>query len=211
MKKFFVSAAVVAILVGVGRTALSETPAARPAVVAHKVGLIDMARVFKDYKKFETLRDDLKREFEKSQNEGKTQAVQIQKLQEEMKQFEATSPEFLSREKQLTQLATELQAFGKVAQRDLMRKEAEIYKTIYLETQDLVEKYAQHYQYTLIIRFNSEPLDTTNPQKMLQDLNRQVVYHRDEDDITDSILQHLNRQYTRQIQRTATSGAPAQQ
>ena len=47
--------------------------AAAPAAASnlpHKVGLIDMAHVFKNYKKFEALREDLKIEISESENKA---------------------------------------------------------------------------------------------------------------------------------------------
>lgn len=207
MKKLFVSAVVVAALTGMFATAVGQNRAgnASSAGVPHKIGLIDMARVFKEYKKFATLREDLKHEFEKSQGEAKAQAVQLQQLREQLKTFEPGSPEFVEREKQITKLSAELQAFAQVTQRDLMRREADIYKTIYLEVADVVKQYAEYYDYTLVIRFNGESLDSANPQEILQRLNRKVVYHREDDDITVPVLKYLNREY----QKQANAAGPA--
>ncbi|HEY4261494.1 MAG TPA: OmpH family outer membrane protein, partial [Schlesneria sp.] len=77
----------------------------------------------------------------------------------------------------------------------------------YNETSEAVKKYADFYKYTLVIRFNREDLDTENPQNLLQGMNRQVVYHRGEDDITVSVLDYLNRRYT-PTTPTATKPAP---
>src|SRR6202023_2628923 len=54
---------------------------ASPAVEAspHKIGLIDMARVFKSYKKFEAMRDELKGELTKSEEKFKAMTEQIKK------------------------------------------------------------------------------------------------------------------------------------
>jgi hypothetical protein len=57
----------------------------------------------------------------------------------------------------------------------------------------MVEKYAVHFKYTLIIRFNREDLDTENPAQLLQGMNRQVVYYRGDDDITTPVLESLNK------------------
>jgi outer membrane protein len=102
----------------------------------------------------------------------------------------------LQYEKEFAQKKSDFEAFRAVAQRDFMRKEAQIYKTVYLEVVDAVRKYAYHYQYSLIMRFNSEKLDASDPQKLIQGLQRPVIYHRSEDDITASVIDYLNRNYT---------------
>ena len=68
MKRIIASAAAVAVLAGVtGFTAKAwgQAPQASSSL-PQKVGLIDMAEVFKSYKKFETLRKDLEGEIAQS-------------------------------------------------------------------------------------------------------------------------------------------------
>ena len=77
-----------------------------------------------------------------------------------------------------------------------MRRESQIYKTVYLEVSDAVQKYADYYKYTLIIRFDRQGLDDkATPPEVVQRMNKQVVFHRTDDDITDAVLQYLNRLY----------------
>jgi outer membrane protein len=210
VKRIIVSAAAAAVLTGLfglawGQTAASKAKTAAPAPaasssLAHKVGLIDMARVFKEYKKFEILREDLKSEIENSDQQAKAMAQKIQETQTALKDapFKKDSPEYLALETKLTQQMSEFETFRKVAQRDFLRKEADIYKTIYLEALDVVKQAATAWNYTLVIRFNSEELETEDPAKLIQGLNRQVVFSRSEDDITDPVLKYLNEKYERQ-------------
>jgi len=194
VKKLFVLAVMSVSLVGFWAGVQAQTGATAPTVT-HKVGLIDMARVFREYTKFSVLREDLKGEISQSDEKAKSMALQINKLRDEMKQFKQGSPEFITRENNLTKLTTEFETFRKQVQRDFLRKEADIYKTIYLEVVDVVKKYAEYYKYTLVLRFNGEKLDTDDPQKLIQGMNRQVVFHRPEDDITPSVIEYLNRKY----------------
>ncbi|MCA9072446.1 MAG: OmpH family outer membrane protein [Planctomycetaceae bacterium] len=184
-----------------------NTASAQDAAVApSKVGLIDMAHVFKNYEKFKVLRDDLKTEIQGSDQKAKSMAGQIKTVQDQLKTFTEGSPEYLAKEKELASLASDFEAFRKVAQRDFLRKEAEIYKTVYLEVSDAVKLYAQHYKYAVILRFNREDInDAKNPEGVLQSMNRQVVYHYSKFDITDAVLQYLNQRYD----RTAGRAQPA--
>lgn len=219
MKKILLSAAAVAVLAGFssfvvtawGQAQKNQPPASPPqgAAPTHKIGLIDMAHIFKNYKKFNTLRDDLKVEIEASDKKAREMAETIKATQEQMKTFKEGSPDFAATEKRLAELTTEFETFRKVQQREFLRKESAIYKTVYLEASDAVEKYAQYYGYTLIIRFNREGLDSADdPQTVIQRMNRQVVYHTPDDDITDKILGYLNREYS-QAAGGAPAGAPA--
>lgn len=186
----------------------NEKPAAAQSNTPHKVGLIDMAHVFKNYKKFEALRDDLKQEIGESENKAKEMQTELQQMQQNMKDVKEGSKEYAKAEQDIVKKAAEFEAFRRTASREFLKKESQIYLQVYNETSDAVKKYADFYKYTLVIRFNREDLDTENPQNLLQGMNRQVVYHRGEDDITVSVLDYLNRRYT-PTPANGGGGAPA--
>lgn len=203
MKRIFVSAAAAALLTagaflsvsawtGPAGTAWGQGGAA-PAG-PHKIGLIDMAEVFKKYKKFERLREGLKQEIEQSDAEAKQMAGRIQTLGGKLKQLTDGSPEYTKMEQEIIGLTSELEGFRKGKQREFLRKESQIYKTIYLEVTDAVKKYSSFYKYTLIVRFNRQSLEEAeNPGDVIQRMNQLVVDYRSEDDITDSVLDYLNK------------------
>ncbi len=148
MKKSILSSFAVALTFGCLLSV--QTASAQDTPAPSRVGLIDMAHVFKNYDKFKALRDDLKAEIQNSDQQAKSMAAHIKTVQDQMKAFTEGTPEYLQHEKELAKLVSDFEAFRKVAQRDFMRKEADIYKTVYLEIADAVKLYAQHYK----IRFD---------------------------------------------------------
>jgi len=216
VKKVIVSASAVAVLVAgltlAGSARGQNTKGAGAAEadqVPHKVGLIDMAYVFKKYTKFDNLRDGLKAEISKSEEQVKLAAKQLNDLQTKMKTYKEGSEEYKGVEQVLLKKSTEFETFRKSQQREFLRQESQIYKTVYMEVSALVQRYAKTYQYTLIIRFNREdPEASENPQEVMQRMNKQVVYYREDDDITESIVEALNQRYAKKAGAT-TSGRSA--
>lgn len=202
------SAAVGAGLLLAPRTGVSQEkpkPAAA-ASVPHQVGLIDMAYVFKEYAKFKAMSESLKTEVEATDNEAKGMVQELQSLQAQLTsgQIAAGSPDHTALEGKFVAKQTELEAFRKMKQREFLRKEADIYKAVYLEVQDAVKLYADYHKFTLIMRFNRETVEgAENPQEIIQSMNRPVVYHRTQDDITEPILRYLNEQYKKTAARPA--------
>ena len=194
--------------VGLGQESTRGGTASASAAMPHQVGLIDMAHVFKEYSKFKALSEALKQEVEGVDNQAKGMVEELQQLQARIKSGTLVegSPDYNTIEQQFLTKSTELETFRKMKQREFLRKEADIYKTVYLEVQDAVQQYARIYHYTLIMRFSRDQVESAeNPQEIIQSMNRPVVYHRNRDDLTDPILKYLNEQYG----RTATrAGAP---
>ncbi|HIE98455.1 MAG TPA: OmpH family outer membrane protein [Fuerstia sp.] len=178
----------------------AQSPA--PPTKGHRVGLIDMAHVFQHYKKFEELRSGLQAEIEKSDAEAKVMVERLQKGQAEIKKFDSGSPEYEQREKQLLDLKGEFDAFRAATQRRLARRESETFKVIYTDVTKAVKLYAEYAHFDHVMRFNRKGIEEiTNPQEAVQTMNKTFIYTNSENDITDVVLQYLNKPYA--------SGAPA--
>lgn len=168
------------------------------------IALIDMAEVFKNYKKFEAMRETLKTEITASEEEMKKEITALQDLNARLQKLEESSPEYARVEKELASKAAELEGKRKVKQREFLRKESTIYKAIYMEATEAVSKYADYYKYTLVLRFNRTDLtENDDAKKVIDGMNKQVVYYRPEHDITDAVLKYLNDRYTREVSAAA--------
>jgi outer membrane protein len=211
VRKYLLPALAVAIVTCLAsQPVLAQNNTAAP--LPHKVGLIDMAHVFKNYKKFEALREALKSEIEAADREAQAKAGQIKKLQEELKSgvFKAGSADYNNLESQITHAVAEFESFRKQNQREFLEKEANLYKTVYLEVSETVALYARHYKYTLVLRFNRDKIqDAQDPKEILNSMNHQVVFHVPEDDITLSVLKYLNDRYAPSTASKPDANAPA--
>jgi len=195
---------VVALLAAVAVSVISPVlaqDAAKPAAKdasPHRVGLVDMAEVFQGYKKFEDMRSELQAEIEKSDAEAKLMVERMQKRQQEMVESKLApgSAQYEQGEKELLDSKGEFEAFRAATQRKLARRESEMFKVIYSDTTSMVKKYAEFAKFTVVMRFDRKDInDETAPNEAVQRMNKQVVYYRIEDDITNVVLDTLNKQY----------------
>lgn len=202
MKKLVVLSTVLAITaaamicgMGTDRVAAQATP----STSQHKIALIDMAHVFKNYSKFESMRESLKTEITASEEKIKGDLEQLKALQEKLQMLTESSPGYAQAEAELASKAAEIDAGRKVMQRDFLRKESQIYKQVYMEVTGAVKMYAEYYNYTLVLRFNRSQLQEDDaPRDVINGMNKQVVYHRSEDDITDAVLDYLNKKHAKE-------------
>lgn len=173
---------------------------------AGKIGLIDIVHVFKEYDKVKTMLKSLAEEAKENESALKTKVQDMQQLQKQLKTgtFAPDSPQYKQIEQKLIGMSTEIETERKVRQLEFVKKESEIYKSVYVEIQDTVGMFAKHYNYDVILKFSRAKVDeATNPQQVMASMNRQVVHFDPQDDITEPILRYLNQQYAK------TAGAPA--
>ncbi|MBX3441192.1 MAG: OmpH family outer membrane protein [Planctomyces sp.] len=200
MKKLIVCSAAFALAAGVflsQRDVLGQAASGAKPASPHQVGLIDMAYVFKNYDKFKASTEQLQADIKAADDQAKAMVEGMKQLQERLGSLQKGSPDHKKAEEAIITAQTKLETFRKTSQLDFLRREADVYKTVYLEVQKTVEQYARAYNYTLIMRFNRAPVeDADNPQEIIQSMNRQVVFYRGEDDLTDPILKYLNEKFT---------------
>jgi Skp family chaperone for outer membrane proteins len=214
VKKLFLSLSAAVLCAGVALApapAFAQAGAAPAAKSTHQVGLIDMAFVFKNYDKFKTMTKALQEEAQGAQKKADAMIEEMKSLQSKLQGGDLAegSPDYVRIESQLLKMQTDLETYRKVSQRDFLRKEADIYKTIYLEVQTAVNDYADYYKYTLILRFNRQEVsEADNPQQILNSLGRQVVFYRKSDDLTTPILQYLNDEFKKNGGTAPAAAAP---
>lgn len=180
---------------------------AKANATPHKVGLIDMAHVFKNYKKFKQLREDLKKEIQKSDNQAKGMVEKLKELQANLKspKFKKDSPQVKAWRKQFIELSATYQSYRQEEQAKFLEREAQIYRTVYLEVAAAVKIYAEWYKYTLILRWNSEGVaEAKGAKTILGRMNRQVIYVKEGLDITVPILTYVNQQYIKTTNKGGT-------
>jgi outer membrane protein len=216
VKKLILCSAAVAVAAGLFLSTGRSHGQAGAEGPPHQIGLIDMAFVFKKYDKFKTQTEALQASIKNADEQAKAKVELMKQMQERLTTLQSGSPDYSKTEAQLIQAQTELETFRKKSQLDFLRSEADIYKTVYLEVQKTVEQYAKAYKYTLIMRFNRSPVeDADNPQEIIQSMNRQVVFYQNRDDLTDPILEYLNKEFAKKsggaaaTPKTATGGPAA--
>lgn len=208
MRKLILAATGLACLAGISFSIATAQVDAQPAAeVTHKIGLIDMGYVFREYDKNKILNEELMLELQEAEGKMKQMVATLQAAQQQLKQLKEGTPEFAEREKKYAEMTTKFNTDQTMMKRDLQKKNAKITHTIYQEVQDAVARLARHNGYTLVLRFNREEISSTDSQKLMETLNQQVVYHRNGDDMTDVVLDMLQKKYDK-AKPTAGSTAP---
>ncbi|MDP7277466.1 MAG: OmpH family outer membrane protein [Planctomycetaceae bacterium] len=186
-----------------GPLAVAQAQETKPSASPHKIALIDISRVLKEYKKVDSLRTEIKGEITKSEQTRRAMVKQSETLKGKLKapNIEPASAKAVELEKQLLKLEAEFNAFKKSERARILRLEAQLLKTIHGEIKAVVKRAAEAWGYTLVLRFNSDNSNSSNPNTVVGQLQRQVVFYRTDDDITQPVVEYLNKQYSAQVKR----------
>ena len=95
-------------------------------------------------------------------------------------------------EEELAKKAAELNLRVSIQKKDFLEQEAKIYYNVYQEVIDCVKYHCDTNGVSLVLRFNGDPIDRNDPQEVLKELNKSVLYYNRAIDITPIILEKLN-------------------
>ena len=175
-------------------TAQAQAPARAPQA-APQIALLDVSAVFKNHRRMQAMMDDMKKDVERAEQAVRAEREAIRNLAERLKEFRKGTPDYRAIEEELTKKQADLSVRIQLQKKEFLQREAKIFYTVYQEIQQEVAYYASAYGVSLVLRSSSEQADIENPQEVLAYLNRDVVWNARQIDITNYILDRLNKRY----------------
>jgi Skp family chaperone for outer membrane proteins len=181
------TATVVAILFSVGFAA----PQAH-AQTGTNVAVIDIPYIFKNFTRFTQAIDDIKKDIDEYKNVVKNQQDQLRVEAQKLELYKPGTKEYRDQEEKITQMRLQFQLESTKRQKEFMEREGQAYFTAYREVERVVAEFAQRNRIGLVLRFSAEEMDPTQRDSIMQGINQMVVY-QDRLNITEAILEQLNR------------------
>ena len=155
------------------------------------VAVLDVAKVFKENRDFESkmqsiksTADQLKASIQQKQEAIKQEAAGLQ-------QYEVGSPDRNKLEAELVQKQAKLRTEAHQAEVDLLSKEAGVYYQTYQQMQSILSSLSTEYGISLVLRFDSETVDANNRGEVIKGVNRAVVYQQGLD-LTTMVIEKMS-------------------
>lgn len=205
MKKLSVWAILTGSLILLAASSAFAQAPARPAGTS--VAVVDINFIFKNHARFNQKMEEIKGEIENFERHLRDERDKITAKTEELQKIPAGSPQYKQLEESIASMHTTLSLETGRKRKEILENEAKVYYNAYREIEDHVALFADKYGIGLVLRFNSEEMDVTKRDSVLQGINRAVVFQRNLN-ITNAILEELNRETP--PQRFSNQRPPAQ-
>jgi Skp family chaperone for outer membrane proteins len=168
---------------------------------------LNVQKVFQDYKKFQQLSENLKAKLEAKEKELMDMEQQIKGKADSIQQMQAQADRD-NAQKEIQEMKFDYEKSRRDARQEFLTAEADMYATCYAEMYDLVQAYCKQHNYYVVLRLqDAESKDKSTPNKILQTLNREVVYSHPNLDLTQVITEGLNQNFERVQARGAGGGS----
>jgi Skp family chaperone for outer membrane proteins len=195
-----------AVAAALGQTAIhAQAPASAPATArpAAHVAVIDVGYVFKNHTRFKQAMDKMKDEVMQAENSLKAERDRINGLMEQLKGFNVGTPEYKKLEAEVAKAQGDFSVNAQLQKKDFMDREAKVYLQVYNEIERGVSQFARDNGIAVVHRFDGDPVDATDRNRILGSITKPIVYYDPQIDITPDVLRMLNG--------AAVAGAPAAQ
>jgi Skp family chaperone for outer membrane proteins len=172
----------------------SAAPAGQPAGSGPRLALIDITRIFKTHTRFKQMMEEMKRDVQAAEAKVKADRITIDKLiQEQLPSFNKGTQQYADMEEQIANKQAQLQVEVNRRKSEFLQRESMIYHTVYQEILQATDYFCKQRGIDMVLRFNGEQVDVQRPDSVLTFINRPVVWYDPGLDITDFILQDVNR------------------
>ena len=156
------------------------------------IALLDVSRVFKEHTRFNAEMNGMKAEVQAAEASMKRKADDLQQRVEQLKELAPGSPDYKQLEEYVANERAKMQVNVQLQRKEFLQKEAKIYHMVYREVQQEVEYFASRYGISAVLRFSNDRANVEQPDEVLRDINKSVVWFAPHLDITNDILRALN-------------------
>jgi Skp family chaperone for outer membrane proteins len=199
-RQMAIVALVAALVTSVARGQAPAQPAVRPvqtagsasASPATHVAVIDVGYIFKNHVRFKAAMDKMKDEVLAAENGLKAERDRINGLMEQIKGFNVGSPEYRNLEGEVAKAQGDFNVNAQLQKKDFMDREAKVYLQVYAEIERAVSQFARENRIAVVQRFDGEPIDEADRNRILSSITKPIVYYDPQIDITPDILRMLN-------------------
>jgi outer membrane protein len=161
------------------------------------VAIIDLSYIFKNHDRFKAMTEGMRNDVLRAEEALKARRTEIETLTKRLNdlgnELRKDSPEYKQLDADLTRKKIDLSTQVSQQKKEFLEKEAKIYFSVYQEVLDEVQYFSERNRISLVMRFNGDPVTDSDPQEILKQLNKSVVYYNKGIDITPMILDSLNR------------------
>ena len=166
-------------------------PQPRSAAPAH-VAVVDVGYIFKNHARFKAEMDKMKDQVMAAENALKAEQERIKGLMDQLKGYNPGTPEYRKFEGEVAKAQGDFSVNAQLQKKDFMDREAKVYLQVYSEIERAVSQFARDHGIAVVHRFDGDPVDASDRNRILGSITKPIVYYDPQIDITPDVLKMLN-------------------
>lgn len=175
------------------RRATADDPPGSKAMAPARVAVVEMTKIYNSSKFMQKEREVLKEKLTEMQESVQKRNIEIQEMFKKWRGMEAGSEERKELESKINKARADFAEYQQTSNRKFMKDQADMFLQTYRKAMPEIANFAQAHDIDLVIQNQPDPHDEGDPLKLLQSLNRAVLYEN-KLDITEEIISALAEQ-----------------
>jgi Skp family chaperone for outer membrane proteins len=127
-----------------------------------------------------------------AENSLKSEQERIKGLMDQLKGYNPGTPEYRKFEGDVAKAQGDFSVNAQLQKKDFMDREAKVYLQVYNEIERAVSQFARDHGIAVVHRFDGDPVDSSDRNRILGSITKPIVYYDPQYDITPDILKMLN-------------------
>lgn len=165
-----------------------------PAAFVPVVAVVDLPLLLRNHARFKAQEEQMKRDIQAAEDLLKQDQKVLEEHARRMQDFRKDSPDFKKAEEELAKMQADLQLKVNIQKRNFAEFRTKALASVHDELSNYVYNYALQQGILIVLNYNGDEPDPSNPQSVMQALNHPVLYKHPAADITQNILQMINQQ-----------------
>lgn len=191
-----VTAVIAAAALGYGLQHTSAQPAGGKSPTT--VGVVNMMRLFNEYEQTKWLNEQFEQRKVQIQQELDAREQVLKQAQEALGYFAPDTPEYQKASWELIYKQADREGFLSAAEYQVSLDHRNLTLKTYRDIETMIKTVAERYGIDVVLTYEALQTDVADSQTLRQQIRfRQVIYHHDKTDITDSVLTELNAAFQR--------------
>ncbi len=159
-----------------------------------KIGVVNIAEAFQQFKERVNRENSLKAYGEKLTRQIDKERTKAIKMKEELDALEAGTSKYLAKFKELVQITSNAQVLAEQGEAYLKKQELSDRQDLYTLIREAISDYAKKNGYDLILKIDDMRISGANPiTQDIQMSSRSVLHNSQGMDITQAVIDKLNK------------------
>ena len=187
MKTHFLIAVMTAALLSVFSTNVN----AQNAPAGTRVVVVDIAVVMENNNKFKAKLEAIQTEIDAFDDTLDKKREEVKSKVEELRGYKAGSAAYSALEQEIAQIQSDVSVQMQIKRKSVLMKEAQVFYDSYNEVLGHIKSFSERNGISLVLNFDSKPIDPASRESVLKGVNKDIVYQRSLN-ITSYIIKAIN-------------------
>ena len=155
------------------------------------IALLDIEQVFQEYRRYKAMLDDVRKDEQALETLVRAKAKELTAMQTELRDYKPGTANYSQLEGKIAKLKADTTVDTDLKRKQFIIRRSKASHAVYQDITRTVAKFAEANGINLVMAYDKRTVDPNNPNQVLTEINRRVIYQRSLN-ITKYIIDQLN-------------------